>query len=202
MSLMKGMKGSNMKFQIFALFFLVHALLGSANADDKLYFYIECSPGQKCIDLAYDNGKKESVLATPAQVLARADIKSASVQMGVGAPQSLNIELGKEAAKKFEKITGENIGKKIMVVFDNKILTAPTVNAPISGPRIMISGGYGEHGPFWEKAPWLQDLIKDSYRASGRSVMIYVIIALAISISALVFILLPRMRRTRHSSPE
>jgi len=189
-----------MKFQIFAsFFFLVHALLGSANADDKLYFYIECSPGQKCIDLAYDNGKKESVLATPAQVLARSDIKSVSVQMGGDTRQSLSIELGKEAAKKFEKITGENIGKKLVVVLDNKILTAPTVNEPITVGRIMIWGG---HGPFWEKVPWLQDLIKDSYRASGRSVMIYVIIALAVSISAFVFILLPRMRRTRHSSPE
>jgi hypothetical protein len=191
-----------MKFQIFALFFLVHALSGSANADDKLYFYIECSPGQRCIDLAYNNGKKESVLATPAQVLARADIKSASVQMGGNSQQSLNIELGKEAAKKFEKITRENIGKKIMVVLDNRILTAPTVHEPITVGRIMLWSGYGEHGPFWEKVPWLHDLIKDSYRASGRSVMIYVIIALAISISAFVFILLPRMRRTRHSSPE
>lgn len=191
-----------MKFHIFALFFLVHALWGRANADDKLYLYIECSPGQKCIDLAYDNGKTESVLATPAQVMARADIKSASVQVGVDIRQSLNIELRKEAAKKFEKITRDNIGKKLMVVLDNKILMAPTVREPITVGRVMISSGYGEHNPFWEKVPWLQDLIKDSYRASLRSVMIYVIIALAVSISAFVFILLPRMRRTRQLSPE
>jgi hypothetical protein len=199
MYLMKGMKGSNMKFQIFASFVLVLALLGSATADDSLYLHFECSPGQKCIELAYDNGGTESVLATPAQVLGRADIKSASVQMGTDGRKALNIELGKEAAEQFEKITGENINKKLMVVLDNKILIAPTVREPISVGKIMISGN---RGLFWEKVPWLQDLIKDSYSVSGRSVMIYAIIALAISISAFVFILLPRMRRIRNSSPE
>jgi hypothetical protein len=191
-----------MKFQFFVLFFLAHALLGSANADDKMYLYVECSPGQKCIDLAYDNGKIESVLATPAQVVAKADIKSANVQTSEDARQSLNIELSKEAAEKFEKITRENLGKKIMVVLDNKILIAPTVREPITNGKIMITSRYGEHDPFWEKVPWLQDLIKDSYNANSRSILTYVIIASAVSISAIVFILLPRVRRTRHSSPE
>jgi hypothetical protein len=199
---MKGMKGNNMKFQIFTFLFLFHALLGSANADEKLYLYLECSPGQKCIDLACDNGKVESVLATPAQVMARADFKSASVRMGADIRRSLDIELGKEAAKKFEKITRDNIGRKLMVVLDNKILIAPTIREPITVGKIMISGGAGPNDPFWEKVPWLQDLIKDSYRTSLRSVLVYVIIALAASISAFVFILLPRMRPTRHSSPE
>lgn len=191
-----------MKFQVFVLFFLAYVLLGSANADDRMYLYVECSPGQKCIDLAYDNGKIESALAVPAQVVAKADVKSAKVQTSEDARQSLNIELGKEAAEKFEKITRENIGKKIIVVLDNKILIAPTVREPITNGKIMITGRYGEHDPFWEKVPWLQDLIKDSYNASSRSILTYVIIASAVSISAVVFILLPRVRRTRHSSPE
>jgi hypothetical protein len=187
-----------MKFHIFALFFLILALLGSAVADDRLYLHIECSPGQQCIDLAYDNGKKESVLATPAQVLGKADIKSARVLMDRNSKPSLHIELEKEAAEKFGKITSENIGKRLMVIFDNKILSAPTVKAPITGGNAMIDGA----SPFWEKSPWLQELIKDSHKAGGHSIMIYAIIALAVSIAALVFILLPRLRRTRHSSPE
>ena len=82
-----------MKLRIIALFFLLSALLGSATADDRLYFHIECSPGQNCVDLAYGYGKTESVLATPAQVLGKGDIKSASVEMSHAAPQGLNIEL-------------------------------------------------------------------------------------------------------------
>ena len=202
MFLMMGTKGPNMKFKMFALISLFLALLGIANADDKIYFYIECSAEQQCIDLAYGDGKTASVLATPLQALERADIRSASVQMSANSPQSLNIELSEEASRKFEKITGENVGKRLMVVFDNRILNTPTINAPIGGGKIMISGGSGEKRPFWEKAPWLQNLVKDSYQASGRSLMIYVIIALAMAISAFVFVLLPRIKRTSPSSPE
>ena len=190
-----------MKFRVLALFLLIHPLLGRAKADDRLYFYIECSQGQQCIEMAYANGKTESVLAVPAQVLARGDLQSASVQTG-GNAQSLNMELSSEASAKLEKITGDNLGKKLIVVFDNRILTAPTIVQPIASRKITIGNGPGGQGLFWEKAPWLQDLIKDSYKAGGRSVMIYGIIALAVAVFALIFVLLPRMRRTRPSSSE
>jgi len=202
-----------MKFQIFPFFLLFTALLGKAKADDRLYFYIECSPGQQCIDLAYETGKTASVAATPAQVLGRGDLKSAKVQMAGAAPQAikkldkeagqkfdvnlgLTIELSEEASKKFERMTGQNIGRKLMVVFDNRILTAPTINQAVTGRMLLISGG---RGPFWEKAPWLQDLIKNSQDSSARSILSYVIIALAVSVTALVIVLLPRMRRTSQS---
>jgi hypothetical protein len=191
-----------MKLRIFALFFSLGVLSGNAKADDRLYFHIECSQGQNCMDLAYGNGKTESVLVTPAQVLGKSDIKSASVEIDRSVPQGVNIELSEEASKKFEKITGENIGKRLMVVFDNKILTAPTIHAPIADRRIMISKGSSGQDLFWQKAPWLQDLVKDSNRAGGRSAMIYVAVAAAILISALVFVVLPRRRKTQHSSPE
>jgi len=191
-----------MKYWIFTLYFLMHALLASVHADDGLYFYLECSPGQDCIQLAYGNGKTESVQAAPVQVLARADIQSASIQQGEGIPLSLKIKLRKEASAAFEKITGENIGKKLLVVFDNKILNTPTINAPIADPVIIIGSGYDEQGPFWKRASWLQDLIKDSNRARGRSIMIYGIVALVVLLAAFAFVLLPRMRRTRPSHPE
>jgi hypothetical protein len=197
MSPMKGTKGTNMQFRIFALFFLFLVLLGLAHADDRLYLHLQCSPGQNCIDLAHAaDGRAESVMKAPALVLAKADVTSASVQMGPNTPQLLSIELSKEASQKFEKITGENIGKKLAVVFDNKILTAPVINEAIKGRKVVISGGNGEQGRFWERAPWLQELIKDSYQESRHSVMIYVIIALAVSLAAFLFILLPRMRHT------
>jgi hypothetical protein len=191
-------KGNNMRTRILALFFLIQILLGIANAEDKIKLYIECTPGQQCIDLAYENGIKESVLSTPAQELGKADIKSANVQLGKDGQQGLAIELDKEAARKIEKITGDNIGGKIVVVFNDKILIAPIVQTPISGGRILIS----EHGRFWEKTPWLQDLIKNSYQESGRQRMIFAIIAIVVVIAALLFILISRMKKTRYSSPE
>ena len=188
-----------MKFHIFVLFLLCLVSTVNAATDDALYLYLECSPGQTCIDLPYDNYGTISVLAAPALTLGKADFKSASVQTYEDARMAINFELHKEAADVFEKVTGKNIGKKLAVVFHNKILTTPTIRESIEGGKIKIDGG---KDPFWKEAPWLKDLIKDSYRTSRRSVMVYVIVALAVSISVFVFILLPRMKRSHQSMPE
>ena len=140
-----------------------------------------------------------SVLSTPALVLRKADVKSASVQTYGDARMTINCELHKEAADVLEKVTGENIGKKLVVVFHDKILVAPTIRSSIGGGKIKLDGGLA---PFWREAPWLQNLIEDSYKTSARSVMVYVIVALAVSISAFVFILLPRVKRSHQSMPE
>ena len=188
-----------MRFHIFVLFLLCLASTVTAAADDALYFYLECPPGQACINLPRSDNEKQSVLATPALVLGKADFKSASVQTYEDARMSIMLELHKEAADVFAKITRANIGKKLAVVFHDKILIAPLINESIGGGKFTINGG---KDPFWKEAPWLQDLIKNSYRTSGRSVMSYVLVALAVSIAAFVFILLPRMKRSHQSMPE
>lgn len=188
-----------MRFNLFALFLLFLALTANAAANDALYLYLECSPGQTCINLPDKDRDEISGQTPPAMVLEKADFKSASVQTYEDARMAINFELKKDAAETFEKITGENIGKRLLVVFHNKILIAPTIRASIGGGKIKIDG---DKNPFWQEAPWLQKLIKESYETSGHSVMVYVIVALAVSISAFAFILLPRMRRSRHSTPE
>jgi hypothetical protein len=191
------MKGSNMRFHIFVLLLLCLASTVNAATDNALYLHLECSTGQACIDLPYRDSGKMSVLATPALVLGKADFKSASVQTYTAAQMAILLEFHKEAADVFGKVTGENIGKRLAVVFHDTILTAPTIRESIRGGKIKIDGG---KDPFWKEAPWLKDLIEDSYKMSGRSVMVYVIVALAVSILAFVFIILPRMKQP-HPSP-
>ncbi len=188
-----------MRFHVFALFFLLLASMGYAAADDALYLYLECANGQACIDLPSRNSGKMSVLATPALVLGNADFKSASVETYEAARMAILLEFHKTAADVFEKVTGENIGKKLAVVFHGKILTSPTIRESIRGGKIKIDGG---RDPFWNEAPWLKDLIENSYATSRRSVMAYVIAALAVSILAFAFILLPRMKASHPSMPE
>ena len=188
-----------MRFHVFVLFLLCLASAVNAATDDALYLRLECSPGQACIDIPHGNHGKLSLLATPALVLGKADFKSASVQTYEEAQMAIIFELHKEAADVFEKVTGSNIGKKLAVVFHDQILTAPTIRESIGGGKIKIDGG---KDPFWLKAPWLQELIKDSYKTSRRSVMVYVMVALAVSFAAFVFILLPRMKRSHPSMPE
>jgi hypothetical protein len=199
MSQTKGMKGSNMRFHVFVLFLLCLASTANAATADALYLYLECSPGQTCIDLPHGDSGRLSLLATPALVLGKADFKSASLQTYEGTQMAVLFELQKQSADAFGRVTGANIGKKLAVVFHNKILTAPTIRESIGGGKIRLDGG---KDPFWRQAPWLQDLIDDSYRASRRSVMVYVFVALAIAISAFFFILLPRIKPSKPAMPE
>ena len=184
-----------MKLQIFSCLFLCLALLANAAPDNSMYLYLECVSGQACIDLPDSDGDTMSILATPALVLGKADFKSARIDMYENAQQSVMLELKREAAEKFEKITGENIGKRLAVVFNNEILTAPTVRDAIRGGKIKLDG---KKVTFWKEIPWLQELIEESYDTSRQSVITFVIVAAAVVLSAFAFILLPRMKRTRH----
>jgi len=190
-----------MKYRIFVLFFLMLVLLSNVYAGDKFLLYIACSEGKQCIDLTGDNGKLESVQATPVMELAKADIISASVQSARAGSASLSIELSEEASLTLKKITRNNIGQRLMVVFDNKLLTAPTINMPISERKILISNSYGENAAFWKNSPWLEDLIKASNSAGRHSIRLYTVIAFSIAIIAFGFVLLPRLKQLR-ASPE
>jgi hypothetical protein len=184
-----------MKLHIFAWLFLCLALLANAAPDNSIYLYLECESGQACINLPDSDGDTMSVMATPALVLGKADFKSARIDTYEDTQQAIMLELQKEAAEKFGKITGENIGRRLAVVFNNKILTAPVVRDAIRGGKIRLDG---KQVTFWKEIPWLQELIEESYDASNRSVITYVIVASIVVVSAFSFILLPRMKRTGH----
>ena len=182
-----------MKLQIFAWLFLCFTVSANAAPDNSMYLYLECESGQACIDLPDSDGDTMSVLATPALVLGKEDFKSARIDTYENAQQALILELKKEAAEKFEKITGENIGRRLAVVFNNKILTAPTVRDAIRGGKIRLDG---KKVTFWKEIPWLQELIEESYDTSRQSVITFVIVAAVVVLSAFAFILLPRLKRT------
>ncbi|MCP3901040.1 MAG: protein translocase subunit SecD, partial [Desulfobacteraceae bacterium] len=58
-----------------------------------------------------------------------------------GQPQ-IGIAFDRKGARRFEKITGENINKKLAIVLDKKIYSAPNINDRISGGRAIISGNF------------------------------------------------------------
>jgi preprotein translocase subunit SecD len=75
--------------------------------------------------------------------LTGADLKSSSVAFdpNTGAPY-IAIEFNGDGAKKFEAITGKNIGKSIAIYLDETIVSAPTVNSQIAGGKAQITGTF------------------------------------------------------------
>ncbi|PZA08994.1 MULTISPECIES: protein translocase subunit SecD [unclassified Meiothermus] len=56
-----------------------------------------------------------------------------------GRPQ-VSLTFTGEGAKKFEEVTRQNIGRRLAVVLDGKVFTAPTIRSAISGGQAVIEG--------------------------------------------------------------
>ena len=54
----------------------------------------------------------------------------------------INVVLDKEGGKQFYRLTSENIGRSLAIVYKDKVCSYPTVNQPIEGGRIQITGNF------------------------------------------------------------
>ena len=75
--------------------------------------------------------------------LTGADLKSAAVEYDnqTGKP-AISLQFTDGGGKKFEDITGRNVGKQVIIVLDNSILSQPVVSEKIIGGQAQISGTF------------------------------------------------------------
>lgn len=89
-------------------------------------------------------GLRSYVIRDP-PVLTNADIEDASIAperddfVGV----AVSVKLTPEGARRFEEATGKNIKRRLAIVVDGKIASAPVVQARIPGGMVSISMGRG-----------------------------------------------------------
>ncbi len=70
-------------------------------------------------------------------------IKDARVQIDTRYNEPyVAIEFDSYGAKVFDKITAENVGKKLAIILDNKVYSAPVIRERISGGRASITGRF------------------------------------------------------------
>lgn len=94
------------------------------------------------IEIPGENGATPSAGLKPTD-LTGADLKSANVvfDQNTGKP-SVSIEFNESGAKKFEDITGGNIGKIVAIVLDGGIVSTPVVQEKIIGGQAQINGDF------------------------------------------------------------
>ncbi len=73
-------------------------------------------------------------------VLTGTDLKDAREETDQQGQNLVSLEFSPEGAKKFAKLTEENVGRTISILLDGKVLTAPRVNEPITGGKAVITG--------------------------------------------------------------
>jgi len=84
---------------------------------------------------------------TPFLVLAQAllngqDLNNARLSYSQGALPVVDLELNSEGAKKFADITSANVGKRLAIVLDGIVQSAPVIKERIPSGRAQISGSF------------------------------------------------------------
>lgn len=90
--------------------------------------------------LEFKEFKEKDFVATG---LSGTDLKKADVAFdpNTGEPY-IAIEFNDDGAKKFEEITGRNVGQPIAIYLDDKVVSAPNVNEKIAGGKAQITGKF------------------------------------------------------------
>ncbi len=71
------------------------------------------------------------------------DLKDAQASPGTnGKGASVDLEFNDIGAKLFADATAKNVGKRIAIVIDNQVISAPTVDEPIPSGRAQITGNF------------------------------------------------------------
>ena len=55
---------------------------------------------------------------------------------------TVSFTLDRVGAKRFGKVTSQNVGKRLAIILDNKIISAPTIQEPILGGNGQITGDF------------------------------------------------------------
>lgn len=86
--------------------------------------------------------------ATPSSTLVPTDLTGADLaessvvfDRNTGKP-AVSLNFTQAGADKFEKITAENVGKKVAIVLDNDVVSAPVVQEKITGGQAQITGNF------------------------------------------------------------
>jgi preprotein translocase subunit SecD len=69
-------------------------------------------------------------------------LSDARVSIGDYNEPYVSITMNSTGARLFEKITGENIQKRLAIILDNNVYSAPVIQDKISGGRAQITGRY------------------------------------------------------------
>ncbi len=95
-------------------------------------------------ELKYTTEDNEPVLLSKDTLLTGDALKNATVrfdQSSFGQPV-VSLEMNPKGAQKFAEITANNVGKRLAIVLDGKVQSAPNIKEPIPSGEAVISGHF------------------------------------------------------------
>lgn len=89
-----------------------------------------------------DSATEEELLLAKDAVLTGERLTTASVGFDQYGKPMVELSFDKEGAKIFDRVTFQNIGKRLAIVLDGVVHSAPVIRDRISGGNAQISGGF------------------------------------------------------------
>ncbi|MFP3979999.1 MAG: protein translocase subunit SecD [Desulfobacterales bacterium] len=99
-------------------------------------------------EILYDSkeaagGQRQAYLVRERALLTGAYLEDARVQIGQQFNEPyVTIDFDRKGARIFERVTGENVNKRLAIVLDNKVYSAPVIQEKIPGGTARITGQF------------------------------------------------------------
>ncbi len=112
--------------------------------DFLLAFYLEASESKAVRAIAW-HGKVETFAAEQLPCLTAEDVANATVTVDPSdASPSVSVSLTEFGAQILKRASKENIGKKLAIVADGRVVSAPTIRDTIGGGEAIITGNFSD----------------------------------------------------------
>jgi preprotein translocase subunit SecD len=121
---------------------------GEASADsDQPWRWVRLDPrfepDPKLVTRPRDGGGEDVLMVTNENDVSGNDLTSVSAGRDSTLRPCLDGEISSEAAVRMRKLSGDNIHRKLGIVFDGSLLTAPVIQSPVDA-RFQITGQFTE----------------------------------------------------------
>ena len=108
--------------------------------DYMLSFYLEAKDGAPDQEIPMRE-EGEPFVAEPYPALTEDHVREAVLQQGPNGPQ-IGFELSETGQGIFARVTGDNVGRRLAIVYDGQVVSAPMIRETVAGGRGMISGRF------------------------------------------------------------
>lgn len=96
----------------------------------------------KIVSGQHENGEEYTIAINKKPVLTGDMLRNAQATFDNYQRPAVSFVLNNRGAKIFAEFTRENKGKRLAIILDNKVLSAPNINGPIPGGEGSISGNF------------------------------------------------------------
>jgi preprotein translocase subunit SecD len=96
------------------------------------------------ISKSNDHIVQETVNVEKAVLIDQKELKSASVGTNSFGSPIIDITFTKKGADQFAKVTQENLHKRLAIIIDGHLTSAPMIQMPIKGGKAQISGTFSK----------------------------------------------------------